>query len=204
LAPALTVTPVFSKTGVAGNTKVTLGQIDAGHTYKFIISQDNNPVETPPLGYNAAQWNYINIGGIIPNAENGRNIGIAEVDENSRVIRFSNGIAVSDEIVPDVMAPDLAVVLLFVDATGEGSDGKTQISLKNADGTSAVDTFRYFIFQNVNSVSRPITGFDASSWSVVKDNDIITANHGTHIGVSKVDTANKVIQFSDATAVTSP
>ncbi|BAH07796.1 hypothetical protein [Clostridium kluyveri] len=90
--------------------------------------------------------------------------------------------------------------LTFADALGAGNDGNTQITL-GAPSVSG-NTFVYKISSDANAVPAPGIGTDVSSWTAIVNNGVIAADNGRHIGVAEVDASGKIVQFSDATAVT--
>ncbi|MDA3853890.1 MAG: S-layer homology domain-containing protein [Bacteroidales bacterium] len=66
------------------------------------------------------------------------------------------------------------------------------------------NTFVYLISSDENAVATPNVGDNLSEWTTVEDGGSITAANGKHIGVAEVDGSSLAVQFSDATAVTTP
>lgn len=89
-APALKNPPALNSNGKPNETVIF--NLGSGR-YKYIVSTDSNPISTPITG-TVVNWADVKNGDII-NAENGKYIGIAEVDGNGKVLRFSNVTAVS-------------------------------------------------------------------------------------------------------------
>jgi uncharacterized repeat protein (TIGR02543 family) len=97
------------------------------------------------------------------------------------------------------ITPALINGLSFTDPSGVVNNEKTQITLGAPSATG--NTFKYIIASDDNPVPMPKVGDDASSWTAVANGDMIAVSDGKHIGVTEVDSSNKVVQFSDAVAV---
>lgn len=109
-----------------------------------------------------------------------------------KIVRYSAVVAVP--------APALANGLSFADAIGSGKDGKTVITLGAASASG--NTFVYKVSTDSNAVATPNVGDTLAGWTAVANGDEITAANGKHIGVAEIDSTGKVVQFSDAVAVT--
>lgn len=194
LAPALASLSLTDALGSENNgrTKVDLPAPNAGNSFKYMISANDNPV--PPLltGEDVSSWNNVYDNDTIATV-NGKYIGIAEVTPAGKVVKFSNAVAV---VVNDNR--ELVGGVSFIAGTSYQTNGKTQIVL----GQPSVpgNKFKYTISYNSSAVTPPAVGAVVSSWTSVKDGDFITTTDGKHIGVAEVDSSDKVVAFSDAVA----
>lgn len=111
-------------------------------------------------------------------------------------INFLNNVGTNLSGIP---APALVNGLSFSDPTGKMNDGKTVIHLESPSVTGNI--FRYKISADTNPVPTPSIGDDASLWTSVSNNDILTVLNGMYIGVAEVDATNRVVQFSNSLSV---
>ena len=76
-----------------GYTQIVIGSPSVdGNTFRYTISTDANEVATPNVGFDASSWLPVVNGDKIP-VENGKHIGVAEVNSLNQVVQFSNGVA---------------------------------------------------------------------------------------------------------------
>jgi hypothetical protein len=97
LAPELTNGLSFSDPidGTDNGKKIiTLGAPSMeGNTFKYLISPDTNAVPTPAVNFDASSWTAVANGDKIT-VDDGKHIGVAEVDNDGKVVRFSDAVAV--------------------------------------------------------------------------------------------------------------
>ena len=175
-------------------TRIQLGVPDEGNYYKYIYLNNANLMYIPNQGENTLLgWLPIADGELIQ-AENGRPVGVAEVDANGFIVRYSTGVA--DVFNEEVAAPELFAGVSFVDAIGVNSDGKTQAVL-GSEQTG--HSFKYKKFPIHSTVVVPFIGDSTSNpdeWTTITDGGFIAALDGQYIGVAKVDADQRVVEFS--------
>lgn len=115
-----------------GKTKVNVGEASVpGNTFRYLVSSDNNAVDTPTIGYDASSWTLVADGDNIA-AVNGKHIGVAEVNGSNQVVRFSDSVAaVVDEAVT-------VTALADTDTPVTGASNTITLTVKNS--LNQVDT----------------------------------------------------------------
>ncbi|MBO9609821.1 MAG: hypothetical protein J7639_27945, partial [Paenibacillaceae bacterium] len=114
LPPALTVVPSAidaEGSGNDGKTRIVLGAPSSGNAYRYMLANTGDTVDYPHAGDDATAWNELTLeswqdglaSGVIA-AAHGRQIGIAEVDGQGKVLRFGTVQAVTMDATPAPLA----------------------------------------------------------------------------------------------------
>ncbi|WP_167859376.1 hemoblobin-interacting domain-containing protein [Paenibacillus cymbidii] len=119
LPPALTVAPSAVDAGGSGNdgkTRIVLGAPSSGNAYRYVLANTGDTVDYPHAGDDATAWNELTleswqddlVSGLIVAAQ-AQQLGIAEVDGQGKVVRFSTVQAVTMDATPAPLSSDITL-----------------------------------------------------------------------------------------------
>lgn len=162
--------------------------------FKYIISSDEKPVPAPNVGTSVSSWTSVVDGDLI-SVEYGKNIGIAEVDSDMKLLKFTNCVAKVDSN----KLVDTLNSVSFTDVLGHENNGKTKVSLPNA--SSPENSFKYFISSNTSEVPAPLKDENLSSWKEIYNGMVISTENGKNIGIAEVKPDGKAVRFINTSAV---
>ncbi|KUP20886.1 S-layer homology domain-containing protein [Paenibacillus sp. DMB5] len=178
-------------TGVENDnkTKITV-EIKAGTGNKFVyLNFVSSPVASPNVGATLNGYSELPASGLI-HAANGDTVGIAEIDEAGKVVKFGWVVAVS-------YAETAAKVLTVasIDPDGSDNDGKTQIQANATEGLKLV-----YVNFGTRQVPVPNTGELLAGYAELPENGIIPAINGDNIAVAEIDANGLVVRFGTTIA----
>lgn len=179
-----------------GNRKVKFNLPEPSYPvnkFKFIVSSDDKPVKTPNIGTSVSSWTTV-ANGDLHSVEDGKYIGVAEVDSGMKVLRFGNATVSTN---PSMVAPPLTG-LSFSDAIGSEDNGKTKISLP---APSAGNNYKYIISSNDQPIQAVLIGQNVSNWINVYDGATISTENSKNIGVAEVTADGRAVRFGNGVAV---
>ncbi|MCX8129454.1 MAG: heparin lyase I family protein [Clostridia bacterium] len=188
--------------GMVNNGKCILRIEEApvNHRYKYFKNADGGRVALLPVGMDLSGWTDIAENQMIQ-INSYQHLGLAEVDENNRLVEFNDITAVMiEERVQPGLVPELVNGLSFLLPVDLNNNyGNTQVVLGSP--SVAGNTFRYKITENGNGVPPPRIGEDLSGWTAVPDSRLITVPNNMFIGVAEVNASSQAVQFSTSKAV---
>lgn len=177
--------------GTDGKTRVSASA--ASGNKLVYVNFKREPVRVPDTGSSLEGLGYAELAadGLV-DAQNGDNLGIAEVDASGKVVRFAALQAV-------VEAEDAAkgLTAAATDPAGAGTDGKTKLSVQTPAG--AGNKLVYLNFGR-HAVQKPGTGDILEGYLAIPEDGLIPAVDGDHIGVAEIDASGKVVKYGTATA----
>ncbi|GEM_PF-1160605 len=180
--------------GTDGKTKVAVSAA-AGNTIK-VINFKKQPATIPATGSQISDLGYEELAGSgMVEADNGDLLGLAEVDEAGRVIRYTTVSAVVRS------ASEEGSLAAGSQAAGGGAgEGKTQITGNIGEGHK----WKYMNF-GPGPVTTPALGQPAGNGYVdMPDNGAVDANNGDILGIAEVDEHGNVVKFGTTRAVVKP
>ncbi len=89
-----------------------------GNTYKYFVSTDNNAVPAPLVGADLSAWTTV-VNGTEITVDNGKNVGVAEVDAAGKAVKFVNVVAQNSDYVAATNGKAVGTVTIATDAVLE-------------------------------------------------------------------------------------
>lgn len=177
--------------GTDGKTKI-VSKAAEGNKLVY-VNFGEGPAHVPGVGDKLSGYAELRENGLVE-AKPGELIGVAEVDEFGKVVKYGIAEAV---VVPEAAAKTLAVA--SVDPTGEGSNGKTLLKL--AAGT-AIGTGNKLVYLNggANGIGVPKSGSTLTGYAELPADGRIEAAEGDNIAIAEVNASGKVVRFGIAKA----
>lgn len=176
--------------GTEGKTKLAIST-QTGQGNKLVyLNVGTGVMVKPEVGDTLKGYKDMPSDGLI-DAGNGDVIGVAEIDEFGKVVKFGWTEAV---VYADAAASGLQAT--SVDPAGSSNDGKTTIMAAAAAGNKLV----YVNFGKQMALT-PNTGELLTGYADLPADGIVAAVHGDCIAVAELDAAGRVIRFGTVNAV---
>lgn len=175
-----------------GKTQLTVN-VSAGRRLVY-VNFGQGPAVVPAAGETVGStYAEVPAGGAVA-AKHGDLLGVAEVDEQGRVIRYGTTQAV---VASDNAAGRLPAAA--TDAVGAGTDGKTKIVSKAAEGNKLM-----YVNFGEGPVQEPGRGDTLAGYQELPENGIIAAKPGDRIGLVEIGPDGQVIKYGATAAVVVP
>lgn len=175
-----------------GKTQLT-GSVSPGNRLVY-VNFGEGPAVAPAAGEPiSSAYAEVPAGGAVA-AKHGDLLGVAEVDEQGNVVRYGTTRAV---VYPENAAERLPATA--TDAVGSGTDGKTKLVSKAAEGNKLV-----YVNLGAGPVYTPGSGDTLAGYQALPENGVIDAKHGDLIGLAEVGPDGHVIKYGVTTAVVVP